>query len=387
MLLTAWQGVRRRPLRNALTSLSLLIGVGMVVLVQASHITMEQAITSDALLTGGPAVTVTVPLEPSPDPQRRAAEWRELLRAGLSDRAGQATVQIVLPEATLRQGNRRVETALIGVGPDMIDLRPFPVLAGGWFDGESLAPAIVVNEATADRLSRDGERVVLWDARRQTETTARIAGIVYDGNSRPQAYLDLTQSGPWPDRAYRDGAVALLVHAPGLDESALRTRIEGLATTAERTAQMGEIRRSDSVGAYDATLDTTRRLFLGLAVLALVVGSLGILNVGLSALRERSDELSLRQSFGATRCQVGVMILLESQLVAVAAAVPAVALAWWAVPWAIEAASTQHAVAADGLPLPAILAGLAAGCAAALLGALAPAVRAARVPIASMMRS
>jgi hypothetical protein len=386
--LIAWQGVRRRPLRNILTAISLLIGVLSIVLIQGAGAQMSDAIVRDAVLTNGGKTTMLVPIlaTAGTDRSETAREWKQSLTRITSDSGG--VVATFMQDSKARvysAGNEIPGIAVLMVDPALREIRPFPVERGQWFRTPTIGPQLVVNEAAwrqgpwqdgAVELTRDGT----YDRYR-----ARLIGVVDDGSSEAQGYVSLA-GGAWGEPAYRSGTVSLLVHSESLGAATLHSRITTLAETAGRKDQIGDLRRLDTVDDYTDQLRTSRRIFLGVASLSLLVGSMGILNIGLATVRERSEELSLRRSFGATRGHVVQIMILESQIVALAAAALAIGVAALVVPAVLPHLAADRPLASAGLPVSAMLAGLTASCVSALVGALAPAVRAARVPIASIMR-
>lgn len=388
LLAVAWQGVRRRPLRNALTSVSLLVGVLTIVLIEGASTTMNQAIVMDSVLDRGPATTMRVAVaEAALDPVQTADDWKRSLTAVTSDVPSRTAVVIDQPATAVWVGGRPASDLTVqAVDPDIHGIRPFPVLTGAWFGPSTLAPQIVLNKAGWDTVGEAEGRIEVAAQDGSDRVTARVVGVIHDGNRAPNAYLNLADDGRWRSAAYRTGSVAVLVQSPSLDERTLHARVSGLASVSGRTGEIGEINRVDRIDDYDAQLGTSRRVFLAIAALSLLVGSLGILNVGLATLRERSDELSLRRSFGATRAHVVLIMMLESQIVAVGAAALAIALATAGAPLVFARIGPEYSFMSVGVPFSAVAIGLAASSLAALAGAVAPTVRAAKVPIASIMR-
>lgn len=403
-VLIAWQGVRRRPLRNVLTAVSLLVGVLSVVLIQGAGARLNDAIVRDAVLGNGQKSTLLVPVTERGrgdlgDLRDNVTDWRDTLARVTADGAGVAATFIQDGDARVHDGEGRDGSSsadggeivpgldLLAVDPALREIRPFPVVHGQWFQLPTHGPQLVINKAAwrqgawedADVwLSRDGS----YDRHR-----ARLVGVVDDGGGEPQGYVSLDGGGLWSKAAYReDTAVSVLLHSATLDANTLRARVDNYAQRSGRHAELGDVRRLDSIDDHAAPLDASRRIFLAVASLSLFVGCLGILNVGLATLRERSEELSLRRSFGATRGHVIQIMIMESQIVALGAATVAIALAYFATPFLLQQVGTQSELISTGLPVSAMLAGLLTSCGVALLGALAPALRASRVPIATIMR-
>jgi putative ABC transport system permease protein len=124
---------------------------------------------------------------------------------------------------------------------------------------------------------------------------------------------------------------------------------------------------ADAKGALDAP-------FLGLSVVALLVGAIGMANIMIISVLERRSEIGLRRALGATRGQIRAQFLAEAILLSLAGGAAGVIAG---------AAATAAYARGHGEPVVIPPEALAGGLAAALvIGALAgllPAIRAARL--------
>ncbi|MBU7597691.1 FtsX-like permease family protein [Streptomyces sp. P38-E01] len=428
LVLVAWQGVRRRPLRHTLTALSLLVGVLGVVLVQGAGDHLEDALVRDAVLGNGRSTTLLVPVTGSGREvglRENVADWQAVLSRLSADGDGVAAAFVqdstarihaadTVPTDTpgggtdsgtgvasdggagpasrtgLRDGGGEELVpgiTLLGVDPGLRLIRPFPVVRGRWFETPTYGPQLVLNRAAWRQVPPDGTPLALSRTGAHDRYRARLVGVVDDGSDEPQGYVSLAGGGPWNSGVHhRRSAVALLLHSPSLDADTLRARIEAHAQITGRLGELGDIRRLDNVDDHAAQLDAGRRAFLAAAALVLLVGCLGILNVGLATTRERSEELSLRRSFGAARGHLVRIVVLESQIVALLAAAAAIGIACLVTDPLLQQLGGRARLEPSGPPFGAMVAGVLTSCGVALVGALAPALRAARVPIARAAR-
>lgn len=384
-LLIAWQTVSRQRLRTTLSAISLILGVMTLTSVAAAEEVVQRAISRTALLTGGPAMTSSVSITTEIAPDAAAIRWAEVFskRFGPSTRTARAVSSDKL--AFSANGTAVPDAQLTLVDPKLIQIRPFEIIDGTWFDGAptTLSPNVVLNRSAAARFAVADHLMLRWGQDRAAVTAVNV-GTIDDGQVAPAIYVDLTQPGAWRDVALADGRVSLFVHAQGVGQETITATVKQVERIAGLTGETGDINRTDTVDQLASERSATTRVFVAIAVIALTIAALGMLNIGLSTVVERSDELALRRAFGAHRRDIVTIMLLESQLLAVAAGILGLAASYLCMPLTLGLLGSS--VTTAEFPIGAALMGGAAGCFAALIGALTPAIRAARVPIASIMR-
>ena len=133
--------------------------------------------------------------------------------------------------------------------------------------------------------------------------------------------------------------------------------------------------RAAAAGAFDS-------LFLGLGVVALIVGAVGVANIMIISVLERRSEIGLRRALGATKGQIRTQFLAESILLAVIGGVVGVLAG--AAATAVYASSKSWAVV---IPVEAWLGGIASAILIGAFAGLMPAVRASRMPPTVALRT
>ncbi len=139
------------------------------------------------------------------------------------------------------------------------------------------------------------------------------------------------------------------------------------------------------INEIDATLGIVEAAFFGVGIIMLLVGAMGVLNIGLATLKERSDELALRRSLGATKFDVAVLVLAESIIIGIAGSFIAICISLAAYTPIMTATIKDQTTAP--FPIAAAGLGIVAGIIAGACGGIVPAWKSANMPIASVMRA
>ena len=157
-----------------------------------------------------------------------------------------------------------------------------------------------------------------------------------------------------------------------------------LARTANPAApyEVNVSQPSDALTARAAAAGAFNSLFLGLGVVALIVGAVGVANIMIISVLERRSEIGLRRSLGATKGQIRTQFLLESILLAVIGG--AVGVLAGAAATAAYANSKSWAIV---IPASAWSGGIVSAILIGAVAGLMPAVRASRMTPTEALRT
>jgi putative ABC transport system permease protein len=434
-LIIGIQGIRARKLRTLLSMISLFMGVLAVVVVQGAAETAERALLADLELTQGYDGTTLMyapvgrgstsivmstlagrggavaamesraivgepgvrPLNPGaspfPDDGRPPQDW-------YGPPVGPNGVPLYcdqrgcfeMPMGEAEPAGAAIELRLVVLTGDIRQFRPYRTEAGQWLDfasEPSYAPRLVINKEAAKGFARHRVPAEMRLDGASANATPRIVGVVDDAGAQPTAYVRADELANWVTPAALDngtlfGITVLL--APGSLDIAqtLSLRLAGAGF------QPGEMstERIDARKRLGKQLAIVRWVFLGLAGVVLLIGVAGILNVGLATVGERVEEFALRRAVGTSRLLLAGIVLAETLLTGLLTAAAAIGVAAAAVPVASHLLGDRDPLLRDlTFPWEAGVAGVIAGLVAGVLGGLIPAIRAARIPIATVMRA
>ena len=132
--------------------------------------------------------------------------------------------------------------------------------------------------------------------------------------------------------------------------------------------------RQDILGAQQESARTFSLLLATMAVVSLIVGGIGIMNVMLVSVTERTREIGVRLAVGARQTDIAAQFLLEAVLISAVGGILGIGVGILAIPLAASLNDGVALLAPNSIPLAfvvALLAGVVFG--------LYPAVRASRL--------
>jgi putative ABC transport system permease protein len=296
----------------------------------------------------------------------------------------------VNPNEGLPMG-QAVELRVVALTGDIRQFRPLRLESGQWLDFDtapSLAPRLVLNKAAATAFAMYHVPAEMRFQGATANSTPRFVGVVDDGNSQPQAYTRSDELLNWmPVDVLTNpmfGAPEVLAAPTATDFiETLRKKVEALDEHGSLYVQ--------SISAADRMpkeIQLMRWVFLGVSILVLLIGSAGILNVGLATVGERIEEFALRRAVGTPRLLLAGIVLAETLLTGLLTALAAIGAGIAGLAAAGRLFGDREPMLQGvAFPWEAGVAGVAAGLIAGVLGGLVPATRAARIPIATVMRA
>ena len=270
-----------------------------------------------------------------------------------------------------------------------------PMVEGRWFDEADtnrLAPAVIINEVGWERMGSPDL------------ATHPTVPLLVGGTTVTSVIVGISQSSQWEEYpslfmmpesylAIADPtAVAMLqpqfeVWVP----TGIFLELQGLLQR-DIAGAMGEgvqvdVFRQDYASNGEDPFASMRLVITGIAVLVLLLGALGLVNISLVTVRQRIREIGIRRSFGATAGRVFFAVMMESVVATVAAGAVGVLVAVLIV----QSPMVQEFVAfgiedVPPFPVTAALIGLAAATFTGALAGLLPALVAVRVKVIDAIR-
>jgi putative ABC transport system permease protein len=387
-------GLRARPLRAGLSALGIAIGTAAIVGVlglsassQAGLLAQIDQLGTNMLtaeagqsLTGGPA---KLPLE-APARITHLDNVQQVAHTALIKNKS------VYRNPMIPVGN----TGGLEVRATSLNLPAVlrtGVARGNWLnDGTVREPVTVLGAVTAQRLGID--RVYPDEQIWLAHQWFNVAGILEPSPLEPaidnsaligypaaQKYLGYVSV---VDGEQEAGPPSTIYIRTAIDHVAQVQSLLARTANPEAPSEVNVSQPSDALTARAAAAGAFDSLFLGLGVVALIVGAVGVANIMIISVLERRSEIGLRRALGATKAQIRTQFLAESILLAVIGGITGVLAG--ATATAVYASSKNWAIV---IPTAAWSGGIIAAILIGAFAGLVPAVRASRLPPTVALRT
>jgi len=332
-ILSAMRILRRNPLRAGLTMLGIIIGIGAVVamvsLGQGATASVQAEIASlgtNVLIIipgtttvggvrGGLGTISTLTVDDAEDIEKKIGSVSMVMY-------GSRSVLQVIGE------NRNWSTVVLGTTPQFTDIRSWPVVQGNFFtqsDMESAAKVAILGKTVVQNLFEPGDEVVGSQIRIRNVPLRVIGVLAPKGQSITGQDQDDLVLLPFTT-AERKVLGTKFLGTVGIILVATQTRHDIPAVVedikdllrARHHVQPSEdddftIRTMEDIAKTVAgTSRTMMFMLMGIASISLVVGGIGIMNILLVSVTERTKEIGLRMAVGAKRIHILLQFLIEA---------------------------------------------------------------------------
>lgn len=404
-LIEAWQEVRIHKTRVMLSLIGVAVAVcALTTVVGLGAVAQAALIQNQERSSGRPANLVMSASTPEGLPAG-AGKVEEVWRTTLERYDITQASRYISTQQTVQFADGASPTDLYGVDEAYGTMHRVQVAEGQWFsatDAERLAPAILVNSVFYDRLGRPAlathPTATLLG---QQDTTAVITGVLQasDWEISPRAYMladavtalpasTAAPAGPPGMPNHPTSATNYEMWVPPEIAGQLVEVLQRDLQAALGTEATAQVYRGDYAAYGEDPFLSTKLLVGAVALLVLLLGALGLVNIALVTLKQRIREIGIRRSFGATAGRVFFAVMMESVVATVVAGLFGVVAAILIVknPWVEDLIGQGQVSEFPPFPLEAALIGLAAATVVGALAGLLPALVAVRVKVIDAIR-
>ena len=325
-LVTAWRSLRVNLFRTVLTLLGIIIGVAAVVAMLAVGEGSRQKVL-DRISSFG---TNLMLIRPGAAGIRNTGDIATLVPDDAAAIKALPNIEAALPErsgrATVRLGNIDYQTSVQGTGEDFPSARDWPVGEGQFFntdDAKHYAAVVVLGRTVAKTMFPNGDspvgKYVLLK-----NVPFLVTGV-------------MTEKGASPNGTDQDDVIFVpittgLVRLFGknylssitikvkdaADIEGTQQSVENLLRERHKTEDFSVRNMASFLQAAMETQDTFTLLLGTVAAISLLVGGIGVMNIMLVSVVERTREIGIRMATGARMRDILLQFNIEAAVVCAA---------------------------------------------------------------------
>jgi putative ABC transport system permease protein len=332
----ALKGLGTNRLRSALTMLGVIIGVTSVVSLLSIGRGSQNAITSKIESMGANLLYVQPGQVTEDGVQQAVGTGTTLTLEDSYAIAAEADAVLAVAAQTTAvaqvvAGRQNVRTQLLGVTPEYESVRNFPVADGYFFsvtDLQNTAMVVVLGSNVATRLFPDtnpvGQMVRINTDRYEVIGVLVSKGSTTGGNQDDQILAPITTvQMRFSSQTTSSGErVVQMIYVQAKSKKVVDTAIAQITAILEERHRITDgasddfiiTNQQDTIAALQQTTQVWV-IFLGaIAGISLLVGGIGIMNIMLVSVTERTREIGIRKAVGAKKGDILLQFLAEAAI-------------------------------------------------------------------------
>ena len=334
-ILIALEGLKSNKLRSILTMLGIIIGVGAVIAMVSIGLGVQQKVQS-SIASLGSNLLIVMPGSNAPPGTVRLAAGSNITLTNQDAKAISreiAGINYVLPGVSQQYqviyGNQNWKTNVQGTTPDFLPVRNYSVTSGSFFtskDESSRTRVAVLGQTVATNLFGGGSAI--GKTIRINKAPFRVIGVL---ESKGQSSMGQDQDDmvliPLSTAQDRLMGITYLnnISIQAKNEQVInkvQDDVTRLLRTRHRLAANVEndftLRNMTALMATMTETTGTITLLLGnIAAISLLVGGIGIMNIMLVSVTERTREIGIRKALGATFKNILMQFIVEAVAISV----------------------------------------------------------------------
>lgn len=321
----AFASLRTNPLRAVLTILGIIIGIAAVVALTSIGTGAQRSVESRFTSFGTDTITVQ-----SSRFSSNATPLSQSDLAAINATPGvKTTVFTVNTNASVTAGLQTAQASIMGTTPQIKDIDHLDVQAGSFFSEFAAAHDLPVAVLGATVLSDLG-----LQANSAVGQTVRISGRQYVVVGVLAAQGGVSFSSADDSIIVPLGAIEgrLVAFHPDITQIRVQAKPSAVSTfsaavestlRSEHNLASGDqndfqiINASSIASAVSSSSKTLTQLMAAIAAISLIVGGIGVANVMLVTVRERTREIGVRRAVGATRRHIVIQFLVDAIVISV----------------------------------------------------------------------
>ena len=344
-ILTALRSLSQNKVRAFLTTLGVIIGVMSVILLISLGEAAQAYIENEFAGMGSNVLII------SPGKQETTSDMivitagsfrkltyqnaREIERKAFGVTAVSANV---IGSAKVRYENRQRDCLVIGGTEDLAKIRQLHTQVGRFLSEQDIDKnnkVCVIGTEVRRELFGNGpalhKKIAINRRKHMVVGILEERGMVLGINLDNIAIIPLP-SGQQMFHGGEDQLFEIIVAARSPDDlkPATESIREILIAAHDYTEDFTITDQDGLIGSFGKIFDVLRFMLAGIACISLLVGGIGIMNIMLVSVRERTREVGVRKAVGAKRRDIGLQFVIEAVTLSVFGGMIGVGIAWGA---------------------------------------------------------
>ncbi len=330
----AWRGLNRNKFRSLLTMLGVIIGVAAVIIMVSISAGTEAAIAEriNRLGTNLIFIQANMPRGMPGAPQRGGLVYDDATAISQRIEGVEGVVVEMGSTQTVQVENKTIEeVSILGTTPDFPTVRDMSLQVGRFFSesdvtrktkvailGSSIAQKLFGNESPL------GKTILIGNTKLSVIGVFGPKGVVGDVNYDERVYIPITvvfqKFTPSQFARFMGDRVRLIYVKINqeMDQQEVIYQIEQLLLRRHKlTADNADFTvrtQQNLISTQEATTAAFRNLLAWVAAVSLIVGGIGIMNIMMVSVTERTREIGIRQAVGASPADIRWQFLTEALL-------------------------------------------------------------------------
>jgi putative ABC transport system permease protein len=343
----AFSAVTVNKVRSGLTTLGIVIGIGSVIAMISIGQGAQGSITSSIQALGSNLIVVTPGFQRTPGSQVSAGRGsaQTLTQADADAIQTQITLaKAIAPEIARRYQitavGKNTNTQVTGTVPAYLEVRNVQIDLGSFISDQNvlgLSKVAVLGPTTRDDLfgtgaDPTGEMIRINNVNFTVIGVTKAKGGTGFSNQDDMVYVPISSA----QRFLEGDTYVTTISVEAQDQQSMATvqqQITDLLLERHRIgdptlADFNVINQADIVSAASSVTNTFTILLASIAGISLIVGGIGIMNMMLTTVTERTREIGLRKAIGAKKRDISSQFLLESVMLTVFGGAVGILLGW-----------------------------------------------------------
>lgn len=329
-LITAFAGLRAHKSRSALTILGIVIGITAIIVMMSVGEGAQNLILNQIRGLG----SQTIAIEPGAEP-KGFSDFTQIFTDSLKQKDAESLkipsnvrgIKEVSPNvvqvATVASSFEAIRANVIGVAPAIAKILELYPAEGQFFEDEDVkekaSVAVIGSDIKTDLF---GESDALGQNIKIKGRTFRVIGIIAPKGQVSLFNIDKIVAVPYSTaQKYLFGINyfnSIIVQAES--EQIVPSAVEEIKITLRQNHNISDPSKDDFhvmtqaevANRAGAVTDILTALLVSIAAISLIVGGIGIMNIMIVAVTERTREIGLRKAIGATEKDILAQFLLEA---------------------------------------------------------------------------